>query len=260
MARQAFYPTIKKDLKQHTSCFFPPMGSSAQNSSSVHWCRRRVRFNEVPEKVSEKVAGGFGAEPGQVQQDLRAFNSGEPSWGFPALGFAARFRKICKKKHKKTLRLWGVPPKLIFKIDTHYVALRFPDCRSRLRFALRQHRTSNSGRFQPRLAIIFQWGYRWIATPASTRFCRVLTGLWRRFGCAYDVWHKPGQLEFSEIPMATFDIFWTWETSQSRRERAFEPADGVFVQIAVMGLYYGMIWHDVATLWWTNIAMENGHL
>jgi hypothetical protein len=27
------------------------MGSSAQNSSGVHWCRRRVRFNEVPEKV-----------------------------------------------------------------------------------------------------------------------------------------------------------------------------------------------------------------
>ena len=28
-------------------------GSSAQNSSGVHWCRRRrrVRFNEVPEKV-----------------------------------------------------------------------------------------------------------------------------------------------------------------------------------------------------------------
>ena len=27
------------------------MGSSAQNSSGVHWCRRRVRFNEVPKKV-----------------------------------------------------------------------------------------------------------------------------------------------------------------------------------------------------------------
>ena len=27
------------------------MGSSAKNSSGVHWCRRRVRFNEVPEKV-----------------------------------------------------------------------------------------------------------------------------------------------------------------------------------------------------------------
>ena len=34
------------------------MGSSAQNSSGVHWCRRQVKFNEVPEKdpkVPEKV-------------------------------------------------------------------------------------------------------------------------------------------------------------------------------------------------------------
>ena len=35
--------------------FFPQqrklMGSSAQNSSGVHWCRPRVRFNEVLEKV-----------------------------------------------------------------------------------------------------------------------------------------------------------------------------------------------------------------
>ena len=44
------------------------MGSSAQNSSGVHWCRRRVKFNEVPEKIPEKVAGGFDAEPGQVQK------------------------------------------------------------------------------------------------------------------------------------------------------------------------------------------------
>ena len=61
------------------------MGSSAQNRSGVHWCRSRVRFNEVPEKVPkvpEKVwealvhsgegsgegLGGFGVEPGQVQQ------------------------------------------------------------------------------------------------------------------------------------------------------------------------------------------------
>jgi predicted alpha/beta hydrolase family esterase len=27
------------------------MVSSAQNSSREHWCRRWVRFNEVPEKV-----------------------------------------------------------------------------------------------------------------------------------------------------------------------------------------------------------------
>ena len=39
----------------NSKVFFPQqrrlMGSSAQNSSGVHWCRRRVRFNEVPEKV-----------------------------------------------------------------------------------------------------------------------------------------------------------------------------------------------------------------
>ena len=82
------------------------MGSSAQNSSGVHWCKRQVRFNRVPEKVPEKVweafneglgegcgegsgrlwcrarsgsiegfgrrfrrrSGRLGAEPGQVQQ------------------------------------------------------------------------------------------------------------------------------------------------------------------------------------------------
>ena len=62
------------------------MGSLAQNSFGVHWCRRRVRsngvtekvlekvwealvqsqvrFNRVAEKVPEKVPEGFGAEPG----------------------------------------------------------------------------------------------------------------------------------------------------------------------------------------------------
>ena len=37
------------------TCLFPqqrkPMGSSAQNSTGVNWCRRRLRLNEVPEKV-----------------------------------------------------------------------------------------------------------------------------------------------------------------------------------------------------------------
>ena len=33
---------------------------------------------------------------------------GNPAEVFPALGFAARFRKICKNK---TLRLLGIPPK-----------------------------------------------------------------------------------------------------------------------------------------------------
>ena len=126
------------------------MGSSAQNSSGVHWCRRRVRFNEVPEKVSEKVwealvqsqvkfnrvpekvpervpervpekvPGSLGvkpsfngfpekvaeAKPGQVH-----LTHGNPAEVFPALGFPARCRKICKNK---TFRLLGIPLRLIF--------------------------------------------------------------------------------------------------------------------------------------------------
>ena len=77
--------------------------------------QRQVRFNRVPEKVlggfgAEPGLGGFGAEP-QVRFNricglLIHENPGEV---FPALGFAARFRKICKNK---TLRLLGIPPKL----------------------------------------------------------------------------------------------------------------------------------------------------
>ena len=49
------------------------MGSSAQNSSGVRWCRRRVRFNEVREKVPkvpEKFLGSFGAEPEKVPENV----------------------------------------------------------------------------------------------------------------------------------------------------------------------------------------------
>ena len=38
----------------------------------------QVRFNRVPEKVPEKVWEAL-VEPGQVQQDLRPFNSLKPS-------------------------------------------------------------------------------------------------------------------------------------------------------------------------------------
>ena len=129
------------------------MGSSAQNSIGVHWCRRRVKFNQVPagrpwcrarsgstgfwrrfqrrsgrlccragsgstgfrrrfrealvqrqvrfnsvppKQVPEKVLGIFGAGPCQVQQ----FNRVSSAW-------------ICKNE---TLRLLGIPPKLIFYV------------------------------------------------------------------------------------------------------------------------------------------------
>ena len=181
-------------------------GSSAQNSSGVHWCRRRVRFNQVPEKapkVPEKVwealvqrqvtfnrvpfrrrfrrrsgrlwcrarSGSTGfrrrfrrrsgrlwcrARSGRFRRRFRRrfrealvqsqvrfsrvlekvpekvwealvrsqvrFNRicghlthGNPAEVFPALGFAARFKKICKNK---TLRLLGIPPKLIVLYNT----------------------------------------------------------------------------------------------------------------------------------------------
>ena len=61
----------------------------------------QVRFNRVPEKVAEKVWEAL------VQSQVR-FNRVPEK--VPVLGFAARFRKICKNK---TLRLLGIPPKLI---------------------------------------------------------------------------------------------------------------------------------------------------
>ena len=85
---------------------------------------------EGSRKGSGEGRGGFGGEPGQVQQGsgegsgegLGGFGA-EPgqvptgSTGFPGLGFAARFRKICKNK---TLRLLGIPPKLFFHKQGRY--------------------------------------------------------------------------------------------------------------------------------------------
>ena len=60
-----------------------------QNSSGVQWCRRRVRFNEVPEKVWEAL----------VQRVCGHLTHGNPAEVFPALGFATRFSKIFKTPH-----------------------------------------------------------------------------------------------------------------------------------------------------------------
>ena len=82
----------------------------------------QVRFNRVPEKVPEKVRGNLGAQPSQVRRVPEKVAEAKPgqlhlilgkSAEFPAFGFPARFRKICKNK---TLRLLGMPPKLIFRM------------------------------------------------------------------------------------------------------------------------------------------------
>jgi len=65
----------------------------------------QVRFNRVPEKVPVKVLVQSQVRFNGICSHLTQGNSAEV---FPALGFAARFRKICKNK---TLRL-GIPPKL----------------------------------------------------------------------------------------------------------------------------------------------------
>ena len=87
---------------------------------------------QVPEKVPEKVPGSLGAKPSQVSRVAEKvaeakpgqvhLTHGNPAEVFPALGFAARFKKICKNK---TLRLLGIPPKLI--LLKHFILGINPD-------------------------------------------------------------------------------------------------------------------------------------
>ena len=67
-------------------------------------------FNRVPEKVPEKVWEALVQSQVRFNRVCRHLIHGSPAEVFPALGFAAHFRKICKNK---ALRLLGIPPKLI---------------------------------------------------------------------------------------------------------------------------------------------------
>ena len=70
------------------------MESSPQKSSGVHWCRRRVRFNEAP-KFPEKVWEASGAEPGQVQGSGEG--SGEGSRKPCMVQSQVRFNRVPEK-------------------------------------------------------------------------------------------------------------------------------------------------------------------
>ena len=109
----------KSDSKEISQQIIPQqrklMGSTAQNSSGVHWRRRRVRFNKVPEKVLEKVwegvpkkvlekiPGGFGAEPGRVQQGSEE-GSGEGLGGFGAE--SGQDQRVPRRFRRRSGRLW----------------------------------------------------------------------------------------------------------------------------------------------------------
>ena len=76
----------------------------------------QVRFNRVPEKVLEKVGEALVQSQVTFSRICGHLVHGNPAEVFPALGFGpsagARFKKICKTK---TLRLLGIPPKLILE-------------------------------------------------------------------------------------------------------------------------------------------------
>ena len=81
-------------------------GEGSGEGSGRLWCRA----NRVPEKVPEKVWEVLVHSPVKFNRICGHLTHGNPAEVFAALGFAARFEKICKNN---TLRLLGIPPKLI---------------------------------------------------------------------------------------------------------------------------------------------------
>ena len=74
------------------------------------------------EKVPEKVWEALVQSQVRVNRICSHLTHGNPAEAFPALGFRARFRKICKNN---TVRLFGIPPKLIFSLGLHLDILIF---------------------------------------------------------------------------------------------------------------------------------------
>ena len=126
----------------------------------------QVRFNRVPEKVPEKVgdsgegsrkpwwSGSTGSGegcregPGEGFGNLwhRARSGATGSTGFPALSFAARFRKICKNE---ICGCWGYHRNLFQNVQFGKIIGHEPGCSAhlllrRLFVDLKQHRFSSA--------------------------------------------------------------------------------------------------------------------
>ena len=91
--------------------FFPQqrklMGSSAQNRSGVHWCRRRVKFNEVPEKVPEVPEKVWEAlVQSQAQSNRVPEKVPEKVWE-ALVQSQARFNRVPRRFRRRFLRRSG---------------------------------------------------------------------------------------------------------------------------------------------------------
>ena len=67
--------------------------------------KSQVRFNRVSKKVPEKVWEALVQSQVRFNRVCGHLTHGNSAEVFPALGFAARFRKICKKM--KRCGCWG---------------------------------------------------------------------------------------------------------------------------------------------------------
>ena len=75
--------------------------------------RSQVRFNRVPEQVPEKVWEALVQSQVRLNKIWGHLTHGNPAEVFPALGFAARFREICKIKR---CGCWGYHRSLFSRI------------------------------------------------------------------------------------------------------------------------------------------------
>ena len=82
------------------------MGSSAQNSSGVHWWRHRVRFNEVPEKAPKVLEEAWEA---LVQSQVRFKRVPEMVWEALAQS-QVRFNRVPEKVPEKVPGSLGAKP------------------------------------------------------------------------------------------------------------------------------------------------------
>ena len=78
-------------------------GECSGEGSRKPCCKAKSGSTGFRRRFRRRFQGSLGAKPSQVRRAPEKV---------PALGFAARFRKICQNKIKQTLRLLGIPPKL----------------------------------------------------------------------------------------------------------------------------------------------------